>query len=168
MYEKNVVFPIEFKIKNLRTTIEENLDLTKAQKNRLNQLNELYKKHTVVVHHTTLIQQQCSKWHEQFIKKKEFHEGYLNFLYDSRFKRDFKGMLHTRWPGPYIINKVFDNGTICLTTIDENQTPLFVNGHLLQLYHKPISKDLFISHGVADPEFQLVQEHGFSLISEKF
>ena len=82
VYKKSVVFPIEFKIKNLRTTIEENLDLTEAQKNQLNQLNELDKKHTVVVHHTSLIQQQCSKWHDQFIKKKAFCEGYWNFLYD--------------------------------------------------------------------------------------
>ena len=57
---------------------------------------------------------------------------------------------------PYIIDKVFDNGTVRLTTIDENQTPLFANGHQLQLYHKPISKDAFISQVAVDPDYQLV------------
>ena len=70
--------------------------------------------------------------------------------------------------GPYIIDKVFDNGTICLTTIDENQTTLFTNGHRLWLYHKPISKDAFISQAAADPDCQLVQEQGFSPVSKTF
>ena len=36
VYGKNVVFPIEFKIKTLRTAMEENLDLIEAHRNRLN------------------------------------------------------------------------------------------------------------------------------------
>ena len=57
VYGKSVVFPIEFEIKTLRTTMEENMDLMKAQKSWLNQLNELYEKRTAVVHHMNLIQQ---------------------------------------------------------------------------------------------------------------
>ena len=52
--------------------MEANLDLTEAQRNKLNQLNELNEKHTVVVHQTKLIQQQRSRWHDRFIKKKVF------------------------------------------------------------------------------------------------
>ena len=36
VYGKNVFFSIEFEIKTMRTAIEENLDLTEAQKNPLN------------------------------------------------------------------------------------------------------------------------------------
>ena len=89
-------------------------------------------------------------------------------MYDSQFKRDFKGKLCIRWLGPYRIDKVFDNGTICLTTIDKNQTPLFANGHRLRLYHKPISKDVFISQVAADTNCQLVQEREFSPNFENF
>ena len=99
VYGKNVVFPIEFEIKTLKTSMEENLDLEEAQRNRLNQLNELNEKRTVAMHQTTLIQQQRSKWHDRFIKKKVLCEGDLALLYDSRFKRDFKGKLRTRWLG---------------------------------------------------------------------
>ena len=77
-------------------------------------------------------------------------------MYDSQFKRDLKGKIHTRWLGPYIVDKVFDNGTIRLTNIDENQTPLFANGHRLRIYHKPISKDAFISQVATDMDCQLV------------
>ena len=55
------------------------------------------------------------------------------------------------------MDRVFDNGTIHLVTIDENRVPLFANGHRLRLYHKPISKDAFISQIVADLDYQLAQ-----------
>ena len=76
-------------------------------------------------------------------------------LYDSRFKKDFKGKLCTRWLGPYLVDRVFDNGTVHLVTIDDNLLPLLVNGHRLRLYRKPILKDAFISQIIADPEYQL-------------
>ena len=76
-------------------------------------------------------------------------------LYDSRFKRDFKGKLRTRWLGPYLVDRVFDNDTVCLVTIDDNRIPLLANGHRLRLYHKPISKDSFILQISTDPNLQL-------------
>ena len=85
-------------------------------------------------------------------------------MYDSRFKRDFKGKMHIRWLGLYQIDKVFDNGTICLVAIDEDQKPLFTNVHRLQLYYKSISKDAFISHVAADPDYLLVQGKEFFLL----
>ena len=41
VYGKSAIFLIEFEIKTLKTATEVNLDVTKAQKRRLNQLNEL-------------------------------------------------------------------------------------------------------------------------------
>ena len=121
----------------------------------MNQLNELDEKRLAALDQTVLLQQQRSNWHDQFIKNKIFCEGYWALLYDSRFKRDFKGKLRTRWLGPYLVDRVFDNGTVRLVTIDGNRIPLFANGHRLRLYHKPISKDAFISQIAADPDYQL-------------
>ena len=123
----------------------------------MNQLNELDEKHLAIVDQTVLIQQQRSNSHNRFIKKKVFHEVDWELLYDSRFKRDFKGKLRTIWLGPYLVDRAFDNGTVHLVTIDENRAPLFANGHRLRLYHKPISKDSFTSHIAADLEYQLEQ-----------
>ena len=116
----------------------------------MNQLNELDEKHVAAVHHTSMIQKQFSKWHDRFIKKIFFHEGDWALLYDSRFKRDFKGNFRTRWLGPYRVDTIFDNEIVRLTTIDEQQIPLFSSGHQLRLYHKLISKDAFSSHVSSD------------------
>ena len=129
VYGKSVVFPIEFKIKTLRMAMDVKLDAIEAQRIRIIQLNELDEKCIVLMDQTTLIQQQRSKWHDRFIKKKVFCEGGWELLYNSRFKRDFKGKLHTRWLGPYQIDRVFDNGTVCLVIIDKNHTQLFINSH---------------------------------------
>lgn len=41
VYGKKVMFPIEFQIKTFGTTTDLNLELTKAQKQKVAQLNEL-------------------------------------------------------------------------------------------------------------------------------
>ena len=55
LYGKSVVFPIEFEINTLKTATEVNLDVTRAQKRRLNQLNELDENHLAVVDQIVLI-----------------------------------------------------------------------------------------------------------------
>ena len=54
-----------------------------------------------------------------------------------------------------MVDRVFDNNTVRLVTIDDNRIPLLANGHRLRLYRKPISKDAFISQIAADPDYQL-------------
>ena len=82
-------------------------------------------------------------------------------MYDSRFKRDFKAKLCTRWLGPYQINKVIDDGIVHWVTIDEDQMALFANGHRMRLYHKTISKDAFISCVAVNLDYQLMQGQEF-------
>ena len=76
VYGKSAIFPIEFEIKTLKMATEVNLDVTEAQKRRLNQLNELDENRLAAMDQTVLIQQQRSNWHDRFIKKKVFCEGY--------------------------------------------------------------------------------------------
>ena len=70
------------------------------------------------IHQTSVIEQQRVKWHDQFIKKKEFQAGDQALLYGSRYK-DFQGKFRTRWLGRYELDTVFPNGTVQLHTIDE-------------------------------------------------
>ena len=49
VYGKSAIFPIEFEIKTLKTATEVNLDVTEAQKRRLNQLNELDENRLAIV-----------------------------------------------------------------------------------------------------------------------
>ena len=75
VFRKEPIFPIEFEIQTLKTTQEVGLDLTEAQVNRLQQMNELDEARLVALQCMTLIQQQRAKWHDALIKKKTFHEG---------------------------------------------------------------------------------------------
>ena len=99
MYGKTATFLVEFEIQTLRTALELNMNLDEAQKQRLNQLNKLDEKQLVALHHTAIVQQQHTKWHDRFIKMKVFQKDDWALLYDSRFKY-FKGKHHTRWLGP--------------------------------------------------------------------
>eukprot|EP00253_Pinus_taeda_P026620 PITA_26620 len=55
MFEKQPIFPIEFEIQTLRTTQEVGLNLTEAQTNRLQQINELDEIRLSALQHTALI-----------------------------------------------------------------------------------------------------------------
>jgi len=75
VFGKEPIFPIEFEIQTLRIAQEVELDLTKAQNKRLQQINELDEIWLLSLQHTKLIQQQRARWHAPLIKKKRFHEG---------------------------------------------------------------------------------------------
>ena len=100
------------------------------------QLNELDEIIQDSFQHTDLIQQQRAKWHDIYIKKKKFKEGYWGLLYDSKFN-NFKGKFNTHWLGPNEIEKIFDNGSVWIKTIDDGNVTLLVNGHKLKIYQKP-------------------------------
>jgi hypothetical protein len=155
VYGKQVLLPIEFQVKTFRTTMQLGMDLDEAQKQRLMQLNELDEIRQDALQRTMLIQDQRTKWHDKFIKKKSFHPGDWALLYDNRFK-NFKGKLSTRWLGPYEVDTVYDNGLVKIKTIDADQTSFVVNGHCLKVYHKPLSKEDFVKHVLQSSEMQLV------------
>jgi hypothetical protein len=90
-----------------------------------------------------LFQNQRSKWHEKFIKKKQFQLSDWALFFDSRFKT-FKGKLTTWWLGPYEVLTMYYNGIVKIKTIDDGQVSFVVNGHRLKLYHIPISKEDFL------------------------
>ena len=51
------------------------LDLTEAQKQWVLQLNELDEIRGNALDHTILVQEQRTKWHDQFLRKKRFKIG---------------------------------------------------------------------------------------------
>jgi len=115
------------------------LDLSHVQKERLFQLNGLDKQRLQTLLHTKVVQLQRKIWQDKNIKEKQFQEGDWALTYDSRYK-DFKGKLRKRWLGPYTMEKCNDNGSVLIRTIDEEAIPIFVNGHRLKIYKKPLSK----------------------------
>ena len=62
------------------------LDLSEAQKHRLEQINELDEIRQDAIQRTSLVQQQRSKWDDKYINEKKFQVGDWELLFDSKFK----------------------------------------------------------------------------------
>ena len=62
--------------------------------------------------------------------------------------------------GPYEIDTVYDNGSIKIKKIDEQQTPLLVNGHRLRVYNKPLSKEEFLTRILQNSDMQKISKEG--------
>ena len=157
VFGKQPIFPIEFETQTLRTTQEVGLDLSEAQINRLQQINELDEIRLSALQNTTLIQQQRAKWHDALIKNKVFYEGDWALLYNSWFQ-DFPGKLQTHWLGPYEIQKVHDNGTLTLTTIDGSGYTFKANVHRVRLYRKPLTRESFCQQLWQDSDMEILGE----------
>jgi hypothetical protein len=119
------------------------LNLDKDKKKQALQLNELDEIRKDAIQRTILVQNQRSKWHDKFIKKKKFQPGDWALLFDSQFKT-FKGEITTHWLGPYEVDTIYDNGVVKIKTIDDGQVSFVVNGHRLKFYYKPISSEDFL------------------------
>ena len=72
-------------------------------------------------------------WHDRHIKKKQFQQGDLVLLYDSKFMK-FPGKFKTHWKGPYIVRKVTDGGAVQLAKLNGELFPSMINGSRLKKY----------------------------------
>eukprot|EP00253_Pinus_taeda_P014367 PITA_14367 len=143
VYGKRALLSIEFEYNTLRMAAQLDLDLSHAQQERLMQLNGLDEHRMQALLHSEVIQLQRKVWHDRHLNDKQFQPGDWALLYDSRHK-DFKGKLRTRWLGPYAVEKCNDNGSVLIRTIDEEAIPMLVNGHRLNIYRKPLSRQEFV------------------------
>ena len=70
-------------------------------------------------------------WHDKHLTKKDFCEGELVLLYNSRLKL-FPGKLRSRWSGPFKVVKVHPYGAIEIS--DDDGKVFKVNRHRLKPY----------------------------------
>ena len=78
-----MLLPIEFQIKTFRTATKIGMNLSEAQQQWLNQINELDEMRQDALQHTNMVHQQRARWHDKFIRKKQFQEGDWALLFDS-------------------------------------------------------------------------------------
>ena len=79
---------------------------------------KLYKDHT-------------KSWHDRHLTKKEFQEGELVHLFNSRLKL-FPGKLKSKWSCPFKVVKIYLHGAVDLA--NANGEIFKVNGHRLKPY----------------------------------
>jgi hypothetical protein len=109
VYGKHVVLPIEFQIKTLRTIVQVGMDLSEAQNIGWSRSMSLMKCTRIPFNTPFLFNNKGEKWHDKFIKKKQFKSGDWALLFYSKFKY-FQGKFSTHWLGPYEIDTIFYNG----------------------------------------------------------
>jgi hypothetical protein len=63
-----------------------------------------------------------------------------------------------------VVDTFYDNGSVRINSIDENQTPFVVNGHRLKVYHKPLSKEDFVKNILQRSEMELVSKRVSPLV----
>ena len=135
VYGKPCHLPIELEYKAWWAIKKFNLDEKASGEQRLLQLNELDELRLEAYDNAKLYKERTKKWHDKSILRKEFKEGDLVLLFNSRFKF-FPGKIKTKWSGPFKVMKVFPYGSVEVERGDK--TCFLVNGHRLKKYfHDP-------------------------------
>ena len=70
-------------------------------------------------------------WHDHQIKNKQFFQGDLVLLYDSKFIKH-PGKLQMHWLGLYLVHSITYGGAVQLQQLDGAVLPKLVNGSLLK------------------------------------
>jgi hypothetical protein len=70
-------------------------------------------------------------YYDSKLRPKQFKEGDLVLLYDSRFFK-FPGKLQIHWLGPYEVMDVNPNGSLQLKDFEGKMLPTRINGYRLK------------------------------------
>lgn len=88
--------------------------------------------------------EKVKKWHDRKILKREFDEGQLVLLFNSRLKL-FPGKLKSRWSGPFRIARVCPGGALELINEKDGERFL-VNGQRVKHYFGEEKEDVAVLH----------------------
>ena len=120
----------------MRTAIEERMQEDLSLMQRVYQLEALEETRSealqALYHHQSMLK---TAWDKK-VRIIDYKEGDLVLLFDSRYQHfKGKGKLHTRWLGPYIVKKMFDNGSVQLTTLNGEEFPTRVHYERTKKYY---------------------------------
>ncbi|XP_062114025.1 uncharacterized protein LOC133825042 [Humulus lupulus] len=141
-YAKASRLPFEVEHKAQWAIKKLNLDPVASKALRLAQLNELDEFCHDSYENATIYKEKTKKWHDYNIANQNFQVGHKVLLFNSCLKL-FPGKLKSRWPGPFIVTKLFPYGAF---EIEQGNSLVFkVNGqHLKHYYGGGIEKNLNI------------------------
>ncbi|MCO5563575.1 hypothetical protein L7F22_017220 [Adiantum nelumboides] len=136
VYGSEAVVPLEFAVPSLRMAEQYNMDFNEVLKKRLDDLQKLDELRQRALMKQQIVQQRRKYWHDSKIKVREFKQGDLVLLYQSKLGPK-KPNLKIAWSGPYEIDWVFSNGTVRLKDLSGLILPGVYNGAKIKLYYSP-------------------------------
>ena len=102
---------------------------------RLNRIEELEEDREHALQRTREVQQQRKRKFDKRIGNRSVAHGDLALVYDSRHQK-FPGKLHVRWLGPYLVDRVHENGSLTMSTLEGEPLPTRINGSRVRKYHE--------------------------------
>ena len=103
--------PVELEYKPIWAMKKLKMDWNESAEQRFNGLNELDEFRLKVYEISALYKEKIKKYHDQMIEKRDFADGDLVLLFNSRLHL-FLGKLKSKWTGPFLITKVFPHGEV--------------------------------------------------------
>ena len=111
------------------------MDFKLAGKNRQKQIAELEEWREKAYHSAKLYKERTKRWHDHWIKLKEFNQGDKVLPFNSKVKLFGEEKLRSKWKGPYTVINTSPHGTI---TIQDDDSNIFkVNGQCLKFFLEP-------------------------------
>lgn len=109
-----------------------NFDEKATRRKRLLKLDKLEEMILKTYENGVIYKERTKKYHGKILVKIYFQPGHKVLLYNSQL-RLFLGKLKSRWPGPFIVTKVFVNGDIEIQYPGDSHT-FTVNDQRLKIY----------------------------------
>ena len=120
VFGKPCHLPLELEYKSMWAIKKLNCDFQAAKEKILLQMIEMEELRNEAYDNARIYKDKTKKWHDQKIMRREFKEGELVLLYNSKLKL-FPRKLKSRWSGPYIVVASTPFGAVTLKTNSGNE-----------------------------------------------